>query len=70
MRHARIAVAAGIILALSAPSVAVANVPPASAALIEKVNEIRRSSGLPTLPPGLGGQHRWSRRRAAGAVRG
>ena len=49
MRHARIAVAAGIMLALSAPSVAVAAVPPESAALIEKVNDIRRSSGLPTL---------------------
>jgi len=49
MRHARIAVAAGIILALSAPSAAVAAVPPESAALIEKVNDIRRSSGLPTL---------------------
>ena len=49
MRHARIAVAAGIMLALSAPSVAGAAVPPESAALIEKVNDIRRSSGLPTL---------------------
>src|SRR5688572_28898634 len=49
MRHAGIAVAAGIILALSAPSVAVATVPPESAALIEKVNEVRRSGGLPTL---------------------
>ena len=49
MRHARIAVAAGIILALSAPSVAAGGVPPASAALIAKVNEMRRSSGLPTL---------------------
>jgi uncharacterized protein YkwD len=49
MRHARIAVAAGIMLALSAPSLAAAEVPPESAALIEKVNEIRRSSGLPTL---------------------
>jgi uncharacterized protein YkwD len=49
MRRARIAVAAGIILGLSAPSVAVASVPPESVALIEKVNEIRRSSGLPTL---------------------
>jgi uncharacterized protein YkwD len=49
MRHARIAVAAGIILALLAPSVAAASVPPESAALIEKVNKIRRSSGLPTL---------------------
>src|SRR5687767_10155281 len=49
MRHARIAVAAGIILALGAPALAVADVPPESAALIGKVNEIRRSSGLPTL---------------------
>jgi uncharacterized protein YkwD len=49
LRHARIAVAAGIILAFTAPSGAVADVPPESAALIEKVNEIRRSSGLPTL---------------------
>ena len=49
MRHARIAVAAGIMLALSVPSLASADVPPESAALIEKVNEIRRSSGLPTL---------------------
>jgi uncharacterized protein YkwD len=49
MRHAGIAVAAGIMLALSSSSVAVADVPPESAALIEKVNEIRRSSGLPTL---------------------
>src|SRR5687768_5057336 len=49
MRHARIAVAAGIVLALSAPSVAAASVPPESTALIAKVNEIRRSSGLPTL---------------------
>ena len=49
MRHARIAVAAGIILAFSTPSLAPASVPPESAALIEKVNEIRRSSGLPTM---------------------
>jgi uncharacterized protein YkwD len=49
MRHARIAVAAGIVLALSAPAAAVADVPPESAALIQKVNELRRSSGLPTL---------------------
>ncbi len=54
MRHARIAVAAGITmagvtLALSAPSLAAANVPPESVALIEKVNKIRRSSGLPRL---------------------
>lgn len=50
MRHARIAVAAGIILAVSMPGTAVAGgVPPESAALIERVNELRRSSGLPTL---------------------
>ena len=49
MRHARIAVAAGIILALSAPAVAVADVPPESAKMIEKVNNMRRASGLPTL---------------------
>jgi uncharacterized protein YkwD len=49
MRHARIAIAAGIMLALSGPSVAAADVPPESAALIDKVNEMRRSSGLPTL---------------------
>jgi uncharacterized protein YkwD len=49
MRRARIAVAVGIMMALGAPATAVANVPPESAALIAKVNEIRRSSGLPTL---------------------
>jgi uncharacterized protein YkwD len=49
MRRARIAVAAGIALTLSGPSTAVADVPPESAAMIEKVNEVRRSSGLPTL---------------------
>jgi uncharacterized protein YkwD len=49
MRHARIAVAAGITLVLSMPSLAAAGVPPESAALIAKVNEMRRSSGLPTL---------------------
>jgi uncharacterized protein YkwD len=36
-------------LALGAPTTAAADVPPESAALIGKVNEIRRSSGLPTL---------------------
>jgi uncharacterized protein YkwD len=49
MRYAGIAVAAGLLMALSVPSVAATAVPPKSAALIEKVNEIRRSSGLPTL---------------------
>jgi uncharacterized protein YkwD len=49
MRHARIAVAAGIILAVLTPATASADIPPASAAMIEKVNEMRRSSGLPTL---------------------
>ena len=49
MRHARIAVAVGIMLALAAQSTATASVPPESAALIQKVNDIRRSSGLPTL---------------------
>ena len=36
-------------LVLVAPTGAVADVPPESAALIAKVNEIRRSSGLPTM---------------------
>jgi uncharacterized protein YkwD len=36
-------------MALGAPSTAGADVPPESVALIEKVNEVRRSSGLPTL---------------------
>jgi uncharacterized protein YkwD len=49
MRHARIAVAAGIALTLSGPTTAIADVPPESAAMIEKVNQMRRSSGLPTL---------------------
>jgi uncharacterized protein YkwD len=37
------------VLALHAPATAVADIPPESAAMIEKVNEMRRSSGLPTL---------------------
>jgi uncharacterized protein YkwD len=49
MRHAGIAVAGAIILALAAPSVATADVPPASAAMIAKVNQMRHSSGLPAL---------------------
>ena len=50
MRHARIAVAAGMmVMALTAPSVAAADVPPASAAMIAKVNQMRQRSGLPTL---------------------
>jgi uncharacterized protein YkwD len=49
MRHARIAVAAGIALTLWGPTTAVSDVPPESAAMIEKINEMRRSSGLPTL---------------------
>jgi uncharacterized protein YkwD len=50
LSYARIAFAtlfAGV--ALSAPATAVADIPPASAAMIQKVNDMRRSSGLPTL---------------------
>ena len=36
-------------LATSAPATAVADIPPESVAMIEKVNQTRRSSGLPTL---------------------
>jgi uncharacterized protein YkwD len=50
LSYARIAFAtlfAGLVLC--APATAVADIPPASTAMIEKVNEMRRSSGLPTL---------------------
>jgi uncharacterized protein YkwD len=50
LSYARIAFAtlfAG--LALCTPATAVADIPPASTAMIQKVNEMRRSSGLPTL---------------------
>jgi uncharacterized protein YkwD len=50
LSHARIAFATSIaVLALLAPAGAAADIPPASAAMIQKVNEMRRSSGLPTL---------------------
>jgi uncharacterized protein YkwD len=37
------------VLAVIAPASASADIPPASAAMIQKVNEMRHSSGLPTL---------------------
>jgi uncharacterized protein YkwD len=50
LSYARIAVATLFaLLATSAPATAVAEIPPESAAMIEKVNQTRRSSGLPTL---------------------
>jgi uncharacterized protein YkwD len=50
LSHARIAFAALLaVLALSTPATAFADIPPESAAMIKKVNEKRRSSGLPTL---------------------
>ena len=50
MSYARIASATFVaVLALSAPTAAVADVPPESAAMIHKVNEARRSSGLAAL---------------------
>jgi uncharacterized protein YkwD len=50
LSYARIAFAALLAgLSLCAPSTAAAEVPPASIAMITKVNEMRHSSGLPTL---------------------
>ena len=50
MSYARIAFAALLAgLSLCAPSTAAGEVPPASIAMIKKVNEMRHSSGLPTL---------------------
>jgi uncharacterized protein YkwD len=50
LSYARTAFATSFaVLALSAPATAVAKIPPESAAMIQKVNEMRRSSGLPTL---------------------
>jgi uncharacterized protein YkwD len=47
LSYARVAFAALVaLLALSAPATAVAEIPPESAAMIEKVNESRRSNGL------------------------
>jgi uncharacterized protein YkwD len=50
MSHARIAFATLFaVLALSAPATAVADIPSESAAMIKKVNEARRASGLAEL---------------------
>ena len=50
MSHAGTAFATLVaVLALSAPATAVADIPPESAAMIQKVNEARRSSGLAEL---------------------
>jgi uncharacterized protein YkwD len=50
LSHARIAFATLVaVLALLAPATAVAEIPPESAAMIQKVNEMRHSSGLTTL---------------------
>jgi uncharacterized protein YkwD len=50
LSYARIAFATAVaVLAFSAAATAVADIPPESAAMIEKVNKVRRSSGLPML---------------------
>ena len=50
MSYARIAFATLFaVLALSAPATAVADIPPASAAMIQKVNSARQARGLPQL---------------------
>jgi uncharacterized protein YkwD len=50
LSYARIAFATLFaVLAVQAPATAVADIPPESVAMIEKVNEMRRSSGLPAL---------------------
>jgi len=50
LSYARIAFATWVaVLALTAPTTAGAAIPPKSRAMIQKVNEMRRSSGLPTL---------------------
>jgi uncharacterized protein YkwD len=50
LSHARIAFATLFaVLALSAPASAVADIPPESAAMIQKVNEARHASGLSEL---------------------
>ena len=50
MSHARIAFATLLaVLTLSVPATSAANIPPESAAMIQKVNEARRGSGLAEL---------------------
>lgn len=50
MSYARIAFATSFaLLALSAPATAVADIPPESTAMIQKINEARRSNGLAEL---------------------
>lgn len=50
MSHVRVAFATFVVaIAFSAPATALADIPPESAAMIQKVNEARHSSGLPPL---------------------
>ncbi len=50
MSHVRVALAILLaLLALSAPAAAVADIPPESAAMIQKVNEARHARGVATL---------------------
>jgi uncharacterized protein YkwD len=50
MSHARTAFATFVaVLALTAPATAIADIPPESAAMIQKVNAARHASGLPQL---------------------